>query len=190
MNTHAHGEQLSAYLDGMMDVAQMHRIAQHLSVCPSCRASLDSLRQTKALLRELEAPAPAPEFWANTYRRLRVEGASGQSGSWQDALRQSLRGTSRRWAVGVAALAALGAIIAAPLLSPPSNPQPTQPALIESDFVDVSSLVRDHATSAARQPLADPDRQTMLAADVDDLADFGDTPMEASGDATTADAAH
>ena len=38
MNDHPHGEQLSAYMDGMLDVAQMRDVARHLDQCAACRA--------------------------------------------------------------------------------------------------------------------------------------------------------
>lgn len=132
------------------------------------------------LLRGLDAPAsPGPEFWTDTYRRLRVEGDSPRP------LRVGW--APRRWAAGLAVAALLGAAVITPLAMP--DPVPAPPPAVENDFVDVSSLVRAHAASAACQPLADPDRQTMIAADVDDLPDDGDAALEASGDVTGADAA-
>lgn len=187
MNTHPQEEQLSAYTDGRLDVAQMHDVAQHLNACASCQASLEGLQKTKALLRDLEAPAlPGPEFWTNAYRRLRVEGEAVKAPSPWETLRMGLRGTQHRWAAGLAVAGLVAAVVVTPLVSsgPPSPPPPAA-----SDFVDVSSLVRAHTASAAQQPLADPDRQTMIAADTDDYADVGDTVGEASANATSADAA-
>ena len=186
MNTHPHEEQLSAYTDGRLDVAQTHSVARHLSVCPSCRVALEGLQKTKTLLRDLDAPAaPGPEFWSAAYRRLRVEIGTAKPRSPWEALRTGLGGTQRRWAAGLAVAGLVAAALVTPLVTPPPAPPPP----VASDFVDVSSLVRAHAASAARQPLADPDRQTMMAADVDDLPDFGDAAAEANGNATSADAA-
>jgi len=193
MNTHPHGEQLSAYIDDMLDVAQMRAVAGHLRGCAPCQAACASLAQTRALLRELEAPArPSPEFWTNTYRRMRVEGQSRRPlPPLGERLRHGLLGTQRRWAAGVAAAAVLGAALLAPLVSSDLRPaaQPTAvPA--SADVVDFSSLVRDHAQSAAAQPLADSDRQTMLSADADVLGASADAGAEAAGNGSfTPDAA-
>ncbi len=186
MNTHPPQETLSAYIDDMLDVAQMRQTAQHLRACQACRASCASLRETRDLLRHLPAPPALPrEFWINTYRHVRVNGtARPNSGSLLEQVRQSLLGTQRRWAAGAAAAAVLGMALAAPLISSyhnaPAHPAGTT-AINAPDVVDLSTLVRDHAQSAAAQPLADSDRQTMLSADVDNGSAFGDLGAEAAG---------
>lgn len=188
MTTHPHEEQLSAYMDGRLDVAQTHDVARHLSACASCQSALAGLQKTKALLRDLEAPAmPGLEFWTNAYRRLRVEGgAAAKARSPWETLRTGLHGTQRRWAAGLAVAGLVAAAVVTPWVS---QGPPPPPPVVASDFVDVSSLVRAHAASAARQPLADPDRQTMIAADVDDFPEVNDAAREARANATSADAA-
>jgi hypothetical protein len=190
MTKHPHGEQLSAYLDGMLDVRHMHQIAQHVSVCDQCLFLQKSLGRTRQTLRDIPPPPlPGPEFWTDTYRRLRTEGVARSS--WSLSLRETLAAgfssPSRRWAAGVAAAAVIGAAVSGPLM-----PHPPQAAAPVADSVDISSLVRAHVASAARQPLADPDRQAMLSADTDDGQGFGDGITEAAGDGGSfaADAAH
>jgi hypothetical protein len=192
MTKHPHGEQLSAYLDGMLDVRHMHQIAQHVSVCDQCLFLQKSLGQTRQTLRQIPSPPmPGPDFWADTYRRLRTEGAARPS--WGVSLRETLatgfRSPSRRWAAGVAAAAVIGAAVTGPLMS--HGPQAAVPTG-SADSVDISSLVRAHAASAAQQPLADPDRQAMLSADTDDSQGLSDGTLEAAGDGGSfaADAAH
>lgn len=186
MNTHPHEEQLSAYMDGRLDVSQTRQVARHLSACRACRVGLESLQETKALLRSVAAPAaPGPEFWTDAYRRLRVEGEGAKTRSLWQTWRAGPRVAQRRWAAALAVAGLVAAVVVTPLVSP--GP-PLPPPAVTSDFVDVSSLVRAHAASAARQPLADPDRQTMMAADVDDLPEIGDATAEANGNATRADA--
>lgn len=190
MNTHPHGEHLSAYLDAMLDVAQMRQVAAHLSACASCRAALESMQETRTLLRAMPPlSVPAPEFWTNAYRRLRVaerERALRPS-SPLETLRAGWQSAHRRWAAGVAAAALLGAAIVAPVVNHALQPTDTSAlpaaASLTADAVDLPSLVRAHTQSAARQPLADPDRQDMIAADVDDMAAFSDS--EAAGNGTT-----
>lgn len=180
MNTHPHEEQLSAYMDGRLDTAQTRQVARHLNACPTCRKALGAFQQARLLLRGLDAPAsPGPDFWADAYRRLRVEGNAPRTlrAGW----------TPRRWAAGLAAAALIAAAVVTPLATP--GPMQKPPSAVESDFVDVSSLVRAHAASAARQPLADPDRQTMIAADVDDFPELDGAAVEVDGHASDTDAA-
>ncbi|MDQ2688131.1 MAG: hypothetical protein M3Y28_09725, partial [Armatimonadota bacterium] len=126
-------------------------------------------------------------FWTNAYRRLRVEGGvAAKARSPWETMREGLHGTQRRWAAGLAVAGLVAAAVITPLVS--QGPTPPPP-VVASDFVDVSSLVRAHAASAAQQPLADPDRQTMIAADVDDFPAAADAVGEASANATSADAA-
>jgi hypothetical protein len=194
MNDHPHGEQLSAYIDAMLDVAQMRLVAQHLDNCAACRTSLASLSETRTLLHGMGLPpAPGPDFWMNTFRRLRVESQGASiTGDIGNRLRLHRAGTPRRWAAGVTAAVMLGALAFGPWLAhPPSEPTSPPPAVLE-DFVDMPSLVRAHTDSAAREPLADADRQTMISADTDDLGMFNDASSEAAGDedSVAADAAH
>ncbi len=185
MNKHPQPELFSAYIDDKLDVAQMHQTALHLQLCEACRITCTSLRETRDLLHHLPAPsAPPPDFWTNTYRQLRVDvELRHANASLLGQVRQSLLGTQRRWAMGAAVVALLGAVLAAPLVNSElhSPAQTTKPAAIMApDVVDMSALVWDHTQSAAAQPLADSDRQTMLAADVDDGATSSDMGAEAA----------
>ena len=173
---HPHGEQLSSYGDGMLDVATTHSVAEHLSVCDSCRTLVSQFAQTELRLRELPAPpAPGPEFWNAAYRRLRVEDrerATIRRMPW-DVLRESGHLAHRRWAAGIAA----AAIVAAAVVGGPifTNSRPVVQTLppshlvipqLQDDTPDVSALVESHTDSVSRQPLSDPERQEMIAADV------------------------
>ena len=178
MNAHPHGEQLSAYLDGMLDVVQMRDIAAHLGACASCRAAYQGLQQTKSLLNGVHPPAPpAPEFWAGAYRRMRVEDAAKRPALprlSRQGLRDALQEPQRRWSAGLAAAAVIVAALVGPLVSHGPGPMtaPARPPVaVAPDSVDVSSLVQAHTESAARQPLADPDRQNMIAMDDSFTAD-------------------
>jgi len=52
-------DNLSAYLDGRLSARQAARIEAHLRDCPECRAELESLRTTVALLKSLpDIPLP------------------------------------------------------------------------------------------------------------------------------------
>ena len=187
--THPHGEQLSAYIDSMLDVARMRGIGEHLHACASCRSIEAELRQTKSLVRGLPAPLlPSPDFWTAAYRQLRVddrERAEAKRPLWT-AWRSPEQLAHRRWAAGLAAAAvAVGAISAGPLtMAPPgvpSTPSLVRPLVPAQDVSpDVSSLAELHTDSVSRLPLADPDRQKMIAADVQQPESSADA-SEAAG---------
>ena len=187
---HPHGEQLSAYIDSMLDVARMRGIGEHLHVCASCRGLESDLRRTKHLVRGLPDPlAPPSDFWTAAYRQLRVddrERAAAKRPLWT-AWRSPEQLAHRRWAAGLAAAAiAVGAFSAGPLApqSVPSSlaPRPLGRPLVPAQDVspDVSSLAELHTDSVSRLPLADPDRQKMIAADVQQPESSADT-SEAAG---------
>lgn len=189
---HPHGEQLSAYIDGMLDVGKTRGIAEHLRACVPCRAAAGQLQETKTLLRRMPAPPrPAPQFWDDAYRRLRVddrERAVTRRPLW-DAWRAPEQAAHRRWAAGLATAAAVGAMIAGPLTGPrlgtgphPADVRMTLPEVSPDVSPDVSSLVQSHTDSVSAVPLDDPDGQKMIAAD----ARKAPVPTEAAGYADVA----
>ena len=173
--THPHGEQLSAYIDSMLDVPRMRGIGEHLHACASCRSLETDLRRTKHLVRGLPDPlSPPSDFWTSAYRQLRVndrERAIAKRPLWT-VWRSPEQLAHRRWAAGLAAAAvAVGAFSAGPLTTAPtrlpSAPLAARPLVPAQDVSpDVSSLAELHTDSVSRLPLADPDRQKMIAADV------------------------
>jgi hypothetical protein len=61
-------EHINDYLDGALTGLQMQKVAQHIERCSNCRSEFDSLRETQAVLAQLE-PRPMP---ADLGLRLRV----------------------------------------------------------------------------------------------------------------------
>ncbi|MBA2248424.1 MAG: zf-HC2 domain-containing protein [Chloroflexia bacterium] len=59
---HIATDDLSAYLDGMVDDRVRPAIEAHLTTCAACRAELAGLRDTVRLLRSLPAPVPRRSF--------------------------------------------------------------------------------------------------------------------------------
>ncbi len=186
-NRHPHGEQISAYIDGMLDVANTRRIAEHLRGCGSCATTTEALQQTKILLRQMPAPPrPGPEFWTAAYRNLRVddrERALTGRPIWE-TWRGPEQAAHRRWAAGVAVVAAVAAMIAGPLTTGHDVPTPpaATPVAVADVSPDVSSLVQAHTDSVSTALLADPDGQKMIAADARqtppaplEAADYADT---------------
>jgi anti-sigma factor RsiW len=53
---------LSAYLDGEMDLHRARPLAAHVQACPACRERLEELRQTKAMLASLPRAAMPRSF--------------------------------------------------------------------------------------------------------------------------------
>ncbi len=183
---HPHGEQLSAYIDGMLDVTKTRSIAGHLRACSQCRTMAEQLEQTRSLLHALDVPPrPGPEFWTDAYRRLRVadqQHAAVRRTLW-DILREPGHASQRRWAAGLAAVAAVGALVAGPLTvsHPPVSPV-TQVVTVAPDVTpDVSALVESHTNSVSRLPLADSDRQKMIAADAQQTPDAPEAAAYADG---------
>lgn len=187
MNGHPHGEQLSAYVDGMLDVGKTRGVAEHLRACAPCRAAAGQLQETKTFLRRMPAPPrPGPQFWDDAYRRLRVDDrdrAVTRRPLW-DSLRGPGQAAHRRWAAGLATAAVVGAMIAGPLTGTHFGTGPRSlpvsipaPDVSPDDSPDLSSLVQSHTDSASAIPLDDPDGQKMIAAD----ARKAPAPTEAAG---------
>lgn len=59
---HPTTEELSALLDGELPAAEADAIRRHLDTCAACRADLEALRGTIAMLRVLPAAAPPRSF--------------------------------------------------------------------------------------------------------------------------------
>ena len=98
-----------------------------------------------------------------------------------------MREPQRRWSAGLAAAALIVGAAVSPLVShgPSHVVRLRAPATAASpDSVDVSSLVQAHTELAARQPLADTDRQDMIA--MDDSFTSDDTGPEAAANAPDA----
>jgi len=178
---HPNEELISALADGRLGVGETRRIAAHLHDCEQCRNLLGDFERTKILLRSMEAPVqPEQKFWDDTYRKMRTsESASAGVNTRQaDAIR------TRRQLQGAFALAAclLGIVLVGPLahVTPPPGPGVTSTATTDDtiDNADVSTFVRAHTESVAYQPLSDPDRQQMIAAEAEG-APAGDQVTEA-----------
>lgn len=189
---HPHGEQLSAYIDSMLDVSRMRGIGEHLRVCTACRNLENELRRTKYLVRGLPDPIlPPADFWTSAYRQLRVddrEKAIARRPFWI-VWRSPEQLAHRRWAVGLAAAAVVvGAFSAGPLTTHPFPAPPVVRALVPAQDVspDVSSLAELHTDSVSHLPLADPDRQKMIAADVQQSEPALTEPSQSAVDATEA----
>ncbi len=164
LNTHPQEELISAMADGKLNVAQTHLVAAHLRQCSECRDALAGFEKTKSLFRSLEKPAQPPDqFWDDTFRKMRTEGSPKRS---------PVVASPRRLRAVLAAVACVTAALVVPvsLHYAGITPQPASigspPSVEDSlDAADVSNFVSVHTQSVANQPLSDPDRQQMIAAE-------------------------
>ena len=164
---HPNEELISALADGKLGLSETRTVAAHLHDCGECRELLAGFERTKIMLRSMEEPTqPEQKFWDDTFRKMRTMDAPARN---VDAIR------TRRQLQGAFAVAVclLGAVFIGPL-TPPRVVQPTaagnsQAASTDDtlDSADVSTFVRAHTESVAYQPLGDPDRQQMIAAEAE-----------------------
>jgi len=181
---HPNEELISALADGRLGVGETRRIAAHLHDCESCRELLSDVERTKVLLRSMEAPVqPEQKFWDDTFRKMRT----GDSVPARVADREADTLRVRRQLQGAFAVAAclLGVLLVGPLtghITPRSTTGTESTAQTATDDAidnaDVSTFVRAHTESVAYQPLSDPDRQQMIAAEAEG-APAGDPATEA-----------
>ena len=178
---HPHSEYLSAYVDHRLDVARMRQIGVHLGGCAKCSQQVVQFEGLRARLRGLPVPPPEPQFWASAYRRLRVEQHARPARPFWRGLPAAPAG---RWAAGVAAAAVAVSLAFSPLTRTPTMqpvPATTAAPVVQDVSPDVAALVASHTDSVSRLPLADVDRQKMIAADVHQDADLPDPADSADG---------
>ena len=63
-------DQLSAYLDGELDLALRRRLEAHLAACPECSALLADLRAITAAAPHYEGREPSNDLWSGIEARL------------------------------------------------------------------------------------------------------------------------
>jgi hypothetical protein len=71
MRCHELREQLSAYIDGMLDSSLVEQVEEHIASCAECRTEYEDLKAAVEMVRELPEVVPPPEFHANLRQRLR-----------------------------------------------------------------------------------------------------------------------
>jgi Tol biopolymer transport system component len=160
-SAHVSVELLSSYLDNQVTLEEQLRVEQHLRTCASCRAELNSLRQTVALMQALP--------------RIRVPRAftlsEAQVGIRRPAARPWFWGAAR--ALGAVAAVIVVAVVAVQLLQRPNQPtaqvarapQPAsapapqaapglaaEPTAAESAVPESQSAVPDTATAPESSP--------------------------------------
>jgi len=64
---------LSEYVDGALPAGQVEQLEQHLADCEQCRQALADLRETLALVRELDEVAPPDDLLERIHARIEAE---------------------------------------------------------------------------------------------------------------------
>ena len=154
---HVEVEQLSAYLDQQVSPAERATIDAHLQQCTECRAELDSLRQTVAVLHFLPRVA-VPHAFTLSEAQAGIRRPAAAPG-WFGGLARGL---------GAVAAIALVAFVTVTALRPEQAPwspgqsiarvQPTTSAATEAPLVAVPM-----APPAAEAPLAKTQEQASAA---------------------------
>jgi hypothetical protein len=73
MNRHVNTEQLSAYLDRELGLAERRQIEAHLEACSGCGARLDSMRRVLNSLGRVQRSAPPPVIAQQIRRQIAAE---------------------------------------------------------------------------------------------------------------------
>lgn len=158
-------DQLSAYIDGMLDGRTMRLVARHLAECVSCQTEVKQLEATRDLLSTVKEPTTgvSTTFWADTYRMARLS---------KNAPKQTSRGFGGLVQRGGLLVGTAGAalILAMALLSTPTAVAPTNPvSALAADQIDVTSLVSAHANYIAGKHLVDGSNNRIIRSDAASL---------------------
>lgn len=132
---HIEVEQLSAYLDGQLALAERARVESHLQGCAACARELESLRRTVALVQALPR-VPVPRAFTLSEAQVGIRQRRAQ-GAWSGGL---LRG------LGVATAFALVAVVAAVVLRQPAW---APSATVAREAPSAASLTQEAAPAAA-----------------------------------------
>lgn len=165
---HLAPERIQELVEGALSGARKRTAAAHLAACGSCRAEAESWQALFRTLDQLPALEPSPDFGARVMAAVDVEAVAERARASRTALWRRLpaealaagRGlvpsTRRGWALAggvvaapaVALVAALGAVVAHPLL--------TMGDLVAFAWWRMSDLVGAAGTWALSQVVANP----------------------------------
>lgn len=157
------GDNLTGYLDGVLDGKTMRQVDAHLRTCVVCRQVFQGLEQTRALLchSKEELSVPSQVFWSDAYRRARIEAPALGHGEW------GWRRSRRHW--GVLAISAAFVTVLGLMLfvsAPVGNHSQTSNVSQVFDQVDVTSLISAHADYVAGKRLVDGSNNRILRSDM------------------------
>ena len=143
---HIEVEQISAYLDGQLALAERTRMESHLQGCAVCRDELESLRRTVALVQALPRVS-TPRAFTLSEAQVGIRQRDAQP-AWRGGL---LRG------LGTATALALVALVAITVLRPPGW-VPSAPVAREAP-AEARAPKEIASTAAPAAPAAAPQSQ-------------------------------
>ena len=76
-------DSLSPYLEGLVSAEEKRAIREHLDRCSQCRAALEDLEKTRALLNSMEEVEPPPWMAAKIMARIRDEAEKTSQKGWR-----------------------------------------------------------------------------------------------------------
>jgi len=138
---------LSEYVDGALPAGQVAELEQHLADCEQCRQALDDLRQTLALVQELEEVATPEDLLDRVHAQIEAEAAPARDKADRRPLLYLLNSPQLRVALAASLVAMLGIYALrqsgpapqteAPPVTPVESPITVSPAASEA-IADVS----------------------------------------------------
>lgn len=141
------GELIPDYSAEALGARERAAVEAHLATCVACRRELERLTRVMALVEQHAALEPPADLWRGVATAIAAQPAPASWCTWWERWLASRRHLV--W-MGAAAAAAAAGIWLASLAGPPAPPGPTTvmtPAIAE--------VVRQHAISSSRGPLAD-----------------------------------
>lgn len=76
-------DSLSPYLEGLVSAEEKRAIREHLDQCSQCRAALEDLKKTQALLNSMDEVEPPPWMAAKIMARVRDEAEEASRKGWR-----------------------------------------------------------------------------------------------------------
>ncbi|GAB4370886.1 MAG: hypothetical protein Kow00128_18310 [Deltaproteobacteria bacterium] len=125
-------ELLSAFLDGETSPEESRRVEEHLSACAGCRAFRERARSLDSFLARSETPV-SPDFREKLFSRLEAEELLPR--------RRSLFSFSVRWALPLAAAAALGLFLLISKEVPKGPATPANPPQVATNLPEAPETV-------------------------------------------------
>ena len=98
---------LNDYVDGSLGTAERHGVDQHLAACAACRQIVDDLRDILRATGELELREPPVRAWSRLERAINIEREHAVSGARRLQPGGTGPATAGRYAIWLAAAAAL-----------------------------------------------------------------------------------
>ena len=85
---------LGAHEDGMLGSRRAQRVAHHLRACPACQREFRERQRVTLLLRSLQGPSRAPEYWPHALLQLQGRIPQRPRDPSRSALLDYLRGSA------------------------------------------------------------------------------------------------